>query len=100
MSKDCSVNPWVRFSDYLKDADRVAGDVLLSGIHQPATHDEKFDQFYSSIADLVARHEGEYEKTDVDDCLTFQEHWCKMNASYMVGVAVGLRLHGLLRGER
>ena len=49
MPKDSSVNPWVRFSEYLKDADRVAGDVLLSGIHQPATRDTNCDDYYSWI---------------------------------------------------
>ena len=95
MPNDPYVNPWVRFSEYLKDADRVAGDVLLSGIHHPATSEIDYEVYNSRIEVLVKKYEGEFETIDVDHCLSFKEHDAKMNAAHMIGIAVGLRLHSL-----
>ena len=91
-----------RFEAYLQDADQIAFDLILhGGINQPTPlHDLSNEEHDAAIEKLAKRYDGPYRTTDLDDVLAFEEHWAKMNAAHMVGIALGMRLAGRLGGAR
>ncbi len=79
---------------YLEAADRVALELLIrEGVFTDPRIDRKF--YYSAIDQLAKRFGGPRETTDLDDVVHRREAEAKYRAAYMIGLALGLRLHGI-----
>ncbi len=88
------------FQAFLEAADRVALEILLSdGINPLADHRDR-DDWDGALLNELMPFCGSYTKTDVDDCITYEEADVRIAASRMVGIALGMRLSGRLGGAR
>ena len=82
-----------RFEAFLKAADRVALEMLLTEGISPFTDTDRND-YYSGVEALAKTHGEPYHESNIDDVVTLQEMAVKVDAAHMVGLALGLRLAG------
>ena len=79
------------FLAFLKAADRVALTMLLTEGISPFTLGDR-NTYYCDIEDLAKHHGEPYHASNIDDVVTMQEMFVKVDAAHMVGIAIGLRL--------
>ena len=82
-----------RFEAFLKAADRVALEMLLTEGISPFADTDR-NTYYCGVEALAKSHGEPYYESNIDDVVTLQEMGAKVDAAHMVGLALGLRIAG------
>lgn len=82
----------VHFQAFLADADVTALEIIISdGIGTILVGGS--DELYHAIEDLARRHGHRWVDSDIDDFVSANEFEAKQQTAFMIGIALGMRLH-------